>query len=121
VNYYQARQRATDGRWNFTNMNDGKVYIEPCCIAHEAEGHATAEEADRDFYEYNVANLRDYSLLNAQHPCAHPSHIAEQVWTAKGLGARMFGDALLCDEHRTPEGYREAIPFYSPIQITSSY
>lgn len=123
MNYYQARQRK-DKRWDFTCRNDDQIWPVPPCSEHE-DGHATADEADRHFYDYEAAHLRDYAIKDALHPCEHPDHKdGEPVWTAKGLQSRHLGEFLLCDEHRTPEGWqavRPPEPKLGGLYIISSY
>jgi len=118
MNYYEARQR-TDGRWDWTVMNNEIVSrVEPC-IDHE-DGHATKEEAERHFYEHAVSTLREDTFSDAQEVCAHPEC---NRWTQKALSSRLLYPmpTPLCDEHRNADVFRGVRPFYKNIVIVSSW
>lgn len=150
MNYYQARQR-TDGRWDFTCMNDGQIHPVGYCHAYRpwtaevvrwhadpehaeeeaarleaeqapfrekyhADGHATAEEADRCWYEYELDDLRPVTYDGAQYPCAVCG-----AWTQQGLRSRHETSRVLCADHANREGFAQAKPFHPGIRIASSW
>jgi len=118
VNYREARQRTTDGRWDWTNMNDKVVTTAAPCTDH-SDGHATQEEADRHFYDHEVANLREFHLEGTQHHCAVDGC---DNWTGGGLESRWLGQGtMLCEDHDSRDGWMAANPFSSPIHIIASW
>lgn len=114
--YYQARQRL-DGRWDWTGMRDDLIFRTGPCIGHD-DGHATREEAERHFYEYEIERLKEVEIqwFRCSHPGCHEL-------SRKGLETPRlypFPEAL-CDAHRTTEVFREIKPFYTNIAIVSSW
>lgn len=150
MNYYGARQRESDQRWDFTCKNDDRIW--PVGYCHEyrewtaarlswvrdeaeaaaqavrleaeqaplrdkyhADGHATADEADRCFYDYQLDHLRPLEFSGAQYPCAVCG-----AWSQQGLEAEQLSDAILCADHANREGYAQARPFHAGISVVSS-
>ena len=129
MNYYQARQRETTKRWDWTCMNDGKVWAVPPCSDHEG-GHATAEEAVLHFFAYEVEHLTEHELGtdDEQHRCEWVILGGDKRcpnWTTKWLEARGWsGHQFLCDEHRVPSNWaflNKLSGDASGYQIMSSY
>lgn len=134
MNYYAARERA-DGGWAFTYANDGKVYTYSSCLTWpegeptsaedkkplgESHRHASAEEAERCFYDYELGRLREITTTSA-HRCRGP-HEPDAPWTDKALESSLLLDIVfLCDEHRTRETYAEIHPFRPGIRISASW
>lgn len=137
MNYHKARERSDKSGWAWTTMNDGRVWTSGGCITWpdgeptveqslagtgplpgEPHAHATSEEADRCFYEFEAGRLREHEMLDTQHRCEFPGCSA---WTSKTLAARLLGEADLCDEHRTPDGWRAVHPFHPNLSITASW
>jgi hypothetical protein len=141
MNYHQARQRQSDGKWAWTTMNDGRIWTSGGCVtwpdgeptmeqAISGKGiksgtphaHDTKEEAERCFYDYEAARLRETGAPKDQ---AHDLHRCEfpgcAEWTSQGLTGHLLGDADLCDAHRNAEGWRVVHPFSPGISITASW
>lgn len=105
MNYETARQRKSDGRWDWTNARDKQVYVVEPCASHE-DGHATADEAARHRWEWEAENAVPMTLTS-QHECE-----VCKTWTQHALrGADGMGFLFLCDEHRDAEGWKAARPF----------
>lgn len=122
VNYYKARQHSDTKKFKWTSVNDHKAYLEPPCTDENDEGHDTAEAAERHFYDHEAANLRTGKISSAQHPCKHPAHGTEEVWTQQFMEGRLLGSmTMLCDEHLNPEGWMAANPFTPGIEIAASW
>lgn len=115
MNYEQARQRESDGRWDWTVRNDDRIWATGPCGEH-TDGHATAEEAERHFYDWEVANLKPYTIAGALHPCE-----ICQAWSDGGLGTPDgFGGPILCAAHRNADGYQQVRPFAPGLTLIHS-
>lgn len=144
MNYEQARERKADGRWDWTNMNDGIIWATGYCAGFEpmaeicaaigmpvnpaeAErhdrfkdkyhrgGHATREEAERCHYDYVLDNeLREFEIS------PNAQHKCEMPgcanWTQKGMHVGNWELHLLCDEHRNRAGVEAVKPFKAGTQ-----
>lgn len=145
MNYYQARQRESDKRWDFTVRNDDDIravgYCHPyeswseekarefgvpfasqaCARSasfahrHHADGHETAEEATECYREY----LLDHK---AQYFQSYPN----QQYPCKTCGKSTTYFATvdnqswyLCADHNHSVEVRKL--FKAPVQIASSY
>jgi len=109
VNYYQARQRESDKRWDWTCKNDDQVWAMPPCSGHK-DGHETAEQAVLHFFSYEAEHLTEHEIAaDTQHRCEWVSTVDNQRcpnWTTKWLEARHWGGhQFLCDEHRIPTNW----------------
>lgn len=119
MNYHQARQRKSDGRWDWSTRNDESIWTAMPCSNHE-DGHGTAEDAERHFYDYEAANLREMHTASASR--CEGLHDGDAPWTDRALKSRLYGSlAYLCDEHRNREGWERVNPFRPGIQITASW
>lgn len=143
MNYYQARQRTEDERWDYTCMNDRRIWPVGYCrrwkdwdedlkkthpaeyeryVAAKAkfhsEGHATKEEAERCHREYELDNfLKAFSCLSdEQHKCEECG-----AWTQSGLGLRGIPGNYLCAAHATREFFEKLNPFTPGISTMSSW
>lgn len=139
MNYEQARQRKSDGRWDWTNLNDGFTYRTGYCAAfkpmaeicasigmpvnpdkaarhdrfatkYHTDGHATREEAERCHYEYVLDNeLREFQVGE------DTQHKCEMPncpnWTQAGMFVGNWETHMLCDEHRNRAGIESVHPF----------
>lgn len=117
MNYDQARQRESDGKWDWTTMNDGIIRATASCSSHC--GHETQEEAERHFYDYSLDQVKEtgVSWTACEYPdCPNP--------TQRALGNLGFWLALsstpLCDEHRTKECLVEVYPFHAGMALIHS-
>lgn len=143
MNYYAARQRQSDSRWDFTCRNDDRIWPVGYCggwaewtDADEAripglqraqekllpfkphfheDGHETAEQACGCYRRYLLDTRTRYDLSHPeyQRKCAKCG-----AWTeaAAEVDHTIFD---LCDEHRTREVLEEL--FDKVGTITSSY
>lgn len=115
MNYYDARQRQDNKRWDYTRMNDG--HISPVGYCGDADhAHDTAEAARECFARYLLDGWREENYGNWA-GCA-----VCDVPTKKGLTTRPpLGHGYpLCDEHRTLEQLKQLAPTDAG-QITASY
>ena len=117
MQYYQARQRKSDGRWDWTGMHDKVVTARPPCSDHE-DGHATAEEAERHFYDYEVENLKPVKLRDEMRRCSFPGCLD---FTQDGFESRYLGLQMLCIGHCTKLGWVAAHPFKPGITVAASW
>lgn len=117
MNYYQARQRQSDRRWDWTVRNDDRYYRIAPCVDHD-DGHETREEAERHWWDWATAELRESTLIDQQRPCA-----VCRAWTDLLAESRdgHLGPVSLCETHRNTEGLRQAAPFHPGTSITSSW
>lgn len=104
---YQALQRKTDGRWDYTYSNSyGTCAVGYCSNngdpskGFHADGHASAKEAQACFRRYEVeCHAKVYDAKDEQKRCAVCGE-----WT---LGRVMVGAFdrvyVLCAHHQTPE------------------
>ena len=136
MNYYAARQRSDGSGWAFTYANDGIVRTYSSCLTWpegeptsvddkkplgDPHAHATAEEAERCFYAYELAHLRELRTTSARR-CRGPHAEGEAPWTDRALEGRLLMDIVyLCDEHRTADVYEQIQPFRPGIQISASW
>lgn len=119
MNYHEARQRSDGSGWAWTTMNDGAIWTSGGChTAGEPHAHATREEAERCFYDYEAGQLVEREYADTQHRCQFPDCTN---WTSKFLEAGLLGAKELCDEHRNADGWRAANPFAPGLSITASW
>lgn len=119
MNYYAARQRK-DGRWDWTRLNDGVVSRSGPCAKH-GEGHVTKEEAERHFYDSELAKLCEtWSDGDVQYRCA-VSGCGQ--WTQVGLASHGYfvTPTWLCDRHRDPDMIEKLHPFKPGLEIWASW
>ena len=125
MNYFGARQRESDRRWDFTQKRDGSIWPVGYCSgksefsgSHE-DGHASADEACACYRKYLLETSarfdEDRAASNTQHRCEAPDCTE---WTS---GVGMVDDTYrwwLCAQHRTHEMLEKLMP---PVwTITSS-
>lgn len=122
MNYYQARQRESDGRWAFTCRNDDNIWPVGWCARIDGCGHHdTADEARRCYARW-LSEQPDYDSF---------------VRGARGIpriacgcdveGCEMPGWHVrsgptgqhLCPDHCNREGFAQALG--EVHQIISSY
>jgi len=117
MNYDQARQRETDGKWDWTTMNDGRIRAAASCIAKC--GHETQEDAERHFYDHSLEQVKEagVSWTSCEYSgCESPANRAlgnHGLWLALPL-------APLCDVHRTKEHLTEVYPFEPGMSLIHS-
>lgn len=99
MNYYGARQRKDDGRWNYTCTNDGMTW--PVGYCREDGGHETEREACECYKRHLLDNrlTLDGHADDQQRRCVVTGC---GQWTSEyaNVDHRAF---FLCDEHRTRE------------------
>ena len=114
MNYEGARQRESDGRWDWTNMRDGAIWRSGPCRDHE-DGHETQEEAERHFYDNALLTMEETNS-SSWHGCA-----VCDTPTKGWLGNRGLGGAIpetpLCDEHRTVAVIVDIHPFVPGLKL----
>ncbi len=116
MNYYMARQRESDGCWDWTRMNDRVVLPTGACF-DGACTHATKEEAERHEHE------RCWELIRTGERARLDTHFGYGC-PAKGCEEKAFFEirvpgwicpTIACEHHLDhPEEW------YAPTQITSS-
>jgi len=114
MNYYQARQLKDTGKWNWTGMRDKVITTAGDCVNHP-EGHNTREEAEKCFYNYQVANLREEEY-ESYNKCAICKKLSNKSLTTRH-GSR---PVTLCNRHRNKKNYMKVQPFIPGIRIISS-
>lgn len=104
MNRYNARQRQDNGKWDYTCMNDGRIWPAGYCGELE-HSHDTAQEARECFARYLLDGWREEEYGEwtgcewvqnlGEPPCDRP--------TNKGLTTRppLGRGHALCDKHRT--------------------
>jgi len=116
VNYYCARQHATNGKWDYTCRNDGRIWPVGYCAEHRGT-HDTAEEAQECYKRYMLDTRLRFDVRLKGHKRQCEAEGCEE-WT-QGLASLGGLDAfVLCDEHRDRE-HVEAL--YSVGESWSSY
>lgn len=115
MNYYRAIQHTTSKRWSFGFFNDHKAYLANCCRDHEGK-HETREEAERCFYDDQIARAREISIQDQQLKCRVCGD-----WTAKGMETPMHHMEMLCDKHLNKDGLMQAYPFRPGIEGAASW
>lgn len=115
MNYYEARQRKTDGRWDWTRMNDGAIFPSGPCRSHQ-DGHATKEEAELHAYEHNLSTARVFTMADQQLRCEDCKQ-----WASGGLETRHGAAVVLCELHRTTTVLRRLRTFAPGLTIVSSW
>lgn len=113
--HHAARQRKADGLWTWTVERNGVVIAWPPC-SENCPGHATQEEAERHFYEHELAKLRE-SKQDIKCRCEAPDC---GEWTQHTLFSNLYDAVYLCDEHRTAEMFRQLHPFVPGREIWTS-
>lgn len=142
MNYYKARQRDSNGRWDYTCMNDDRgspvgycrKYKEwtpeeiemyhlrqedidrPALLKHKyhSDGHATKEEAEACYLEFLLD--QELSLNHKDTSAQHKCEICGE-WTQgfAYLDMRVF---ILCEKHQNKESVAKV--FGSITEIWSS-
>lgn len=140
MNYYQARQRQTDKRWDYTCRNGEHIFPVGYCQAwrdfdppynqgeqyerylankekYHTGGHDSAEDAERCYYTYLHENrMRTVAMGTTQVRCDYPDC---QTWTSEGISVE-YALAMLCSAHRNKEGWMKVHPFRPGISSISS-
>ena len=127
MNYLKPRQRQSDQRWDYTQMNDGRIHPIGYCagfreytheqrnaflmsdkwyeeyVSRKAEyhedGHATPEEAAACYKRYELdTSLRFGESSSTKHKC----EVCEE-WTTKHAMVGGYTHITLCDAHATSE------------------
>ena len=115
MNYYEARKRESDGRWDYTCMNDGRIWPIGNCANAGGGHHETAEEA-RVCYTRFLLDTRmnlDGHYADQQLRCDVCQAFTSRYAT---VDHRHFP---LCDAHCTREKVTEL--FGTVGSITSSW
>jgi len=119
MNYAEARQRQSDGRWDWTTRNDDRIWRSSPCSAHE-DGHATREEAERHHWEYELDNVRRFVVADAGAVTLERCQICS-VFTASHVrfadGYTMF---FLCSIHQDRASLEQVHPFVPCVSIIHS-
>ena len=120
MNYFEARQRQSDGRWNYTKMNGNMVQeVGYCCEfrefppemhvseeeqeerratahKHHTDGHATEEEACECYKQYVLDHRLSLGrkMANQKQKC-----VVCGEWTQLFAEVGMAQLYVLCTEH----------------------
>lgn len=143
MNYLQPRQRQSDGQWDFTSMNDGRVHPVGYCDKkpdpadferlgihvsqaelerwekygdkYHTDGHVTEDGAIECYRQYELDNrLRlDCKHSDEQRKCEVCGH-----WTDTAAMVGAYRVYELCDIHRTRDEVEKL--FKGSSQIISS-
>lgn len=127
MNYLQPRQRVSNKRWDYTNMNDGVIYPIGYCrefkeldgylmpVSEEqkeehrkfknkyhSNGHDTYEDACKCYKEYLLDHfIRIRENKDAQHKCKVCNEWTTQAVEVNGFGGGFF--EYLCSKHSSRE------------------
>jgi hypothetical protein len=122
MNYLKARQRKSDGKWDYTLENDGVIYPIGYCsayrepnipinpdrlktmrdfsIKHHSEGHSTPEEANQCYKKYlldqRLTLMQQY--IDVQHKCAVCGEFTQCCVSIDG-----WHKYTLCEKHNNRE------------------
>ena len=151
VNYYQARQRTPDGRWDWTCQNDERIWADGYCggypwtperlAAFRARfpglplGRELADaEVLRDRYHEDGHTTREeaercFHQYQLDHLEARKAADIWKVCAADGceqltphvLAFRHGPEWFLCGVHRTRETVEQLAPFRPGLTVASSY
>jgi hypothetical protein len=107
MNYYEALQRQTDKRWDYTQRRDGQTRAVGYCAGngaapHHEDGHETADEARECYKRFildKLVKLEFGTTEDTQHRCEVEGC---EGWTQKVsmVNHRTYN---LCDDHRNVE------------------
>jgi hypothetical protein len=115
MRYSAARQRQSDGKWDWTTQRGEAVYAVPPC-GDGCPGHDTKEEAERHYYDYQLAKLKERSQ---DIKCRCEAKDCD-VWTNKTLDTDLYDATYLCDAHRNKEVFEQLHPFHPGREIWES-
>lgn len=111
MNYYKPRQRESL-KWDYTCMNDGRVWAVGYCAGnydhtpdeapYHDDGHDTVEEACECYKRYQLDNHLDLDgqMQGQKRKCAVEGC---EEWTQGIVTIEGWQRFVLCDEHRTRE------------------
>lgn len=119
MKYFRARQRLVDKRWDWTVDQDQVIAKAGPCVLH-SDGHATREEAERHFYDWDLQTLLTFTEGNekTKHECEAPGC---KTLTDRGLATRFrWKVQWFCDLHRVKPIYEMLNPFEPGIEIQQS-
>lgn len=126
VNYYRAVEKKAEhgGGWAFMQLNRRAGAAIVCGCTWETPGHVTAEEAERCFYDAQVAKGVRWHTYTSAHKCA----ICEE-WTPDGLGGagnlidpvEFVCRSHFADDVEASDWLWAKRPFQPGIQITASW
>lgn len=107
MNYAEARQRQTDGLWDWTVRNDGSIWPAASCASKC--GHATREEAERHYWEWKHDPATYYigAYVDSQHNCLVCGN-----WTQSFVRLRDgYTTFVLCPSHQDRASVDQVHPF----------
>jgi len=117
MNYYKARQRVSDEKWDFTCHNDnmGKTWRVGIC-AHGKCSHDTPEEAQECYKQYLLGKVKlEAGEFKPWHVCDVEGCDADTNVSTK---AGQYHRWALCEKHRTREVVEELL---NPVNFFGSY
>lgn len=119
MNYAQARQRQSDGRWDWTTMNDGRVWPSAPCSTHE-DGHATQEEAERHHWDYELDTVRRFEVPDHQAGSLERCRICKAFTASHVRFADGYTTIFLCPDHQDRASLEQGYPFAPNRQVIHS-
>jgi hypothetical protein len=119
MNYAQARQRQSNGRWDWTTMNDGRVWRSEPCSDHE-DGHATAEEAEHHFWEYELDTARRFVVPDDQAGTLSRCLVCLSFTASHVRLADGYTTYQLCPDHHDRASLEQVHPFSPGRQLIHS-
>ena len=75
MNYYQARQREDDKCWDWTCMNDGRVWRSGACAGDTKCQHKTKEEAQDHQAAYDRERIKKAERFEIDTKKGHACHV----------------------------------------------
>lgn len=119
MNYAEARQRKSDGRWNWTTMNDGRIWTSAPCTGHD-DGHVTREEAERHFWEYELDSVRRFEIANDDAVTLQRCQICSAFTASHVRLADGYTTFMLCPDHQDRASLEQVHPFKAGRQLMHS-
>lgn len=124
MNYEAARQRESNGRWNWTNMRDGRIWtLLPC--GYGALGttcdHETKEQAERHHYDHELAGVR-FEQLDPDRRLIHRCDVesCRELETQHAVWPDGYTFDSVCDAHANSETVAGLHPFEPGIEVIHS-
>ena len=104
MNYLKATELRSGG-YHYTITNDNRTRPHTCCNAHALTPHATAEEAERCKYEYEMGRAHTATGGKTAHKCLECGEWTSHMYIVDQV------PVTLCQMHQTPQMLRKHNPF----------
>lgn len=101
MNYYQARQIQTTGKWHFTRERDGQITPVGYC-ADKCDGHGSPDDAAEHYRQY-LLDTANYDVFQTEYPraCAICRQFTRKLVRTSSGSSQSF---MLCSRHANRDG-----------------